>query len=88
MKSASGKRPADEADGPGKETIRPQQRCLGKSRRSELKNSAKCCQAISHICTFTLKLATICECDPKFTNVDDNFPEIPNFYGHLRIKIS
>ena len=32
MKSASGKRPPDEAHGPGKEAIRPQQRCLGKSR--------------------------------------------------------
>ena len=33
MKSASGKRPPDEAHGPGKEAIRPQQRCLGKSRK-------------------------------------------------------
>ena len=30
MKSASGKRPPDEAHGPGKEAIRPQQRGLGK----------------------------------------------------------
>ena len=29
MKSASGKRPPDEAHGPGKEAIRPQQLCLG-----------------------------------------------------------
>ena len=33
MKSASGKRPPDEAHGPGKEAIRPQQRCLAKSRK-------------------------------------------------------
>ena len=33
MKSASGKRPPDEAHGPGKDAIRPQQRCLGKSRK-------------------------------------------------------
>ena len=33
MKSASGKRPPDEAHGPGKEAIRPQQRCLGKARK-------------------------------------------------------
>ena len=33
MKNASGKRPPDEAHGPGKEAIRPQQRCLGKSRK-------------------------------------------------------
>ena len=33
MKSASGKRPPDEAHGPGKEAIRPQQRLLGKSRK-------------------------------------------------------
>ena len=33
MKSAAGKRPPDEAHGPGKEAIRPQQRCLGKSRK-------------------------------------------------------
>ena len=32
MKSASGKRPPDEAQGPGKEAIRPQQLCLGESR--------------------------------------------------------
>ena len=32
MKSASGKRFPDEAHGPGKEAIRPQQRCLGKQR--------------------------------------------------------
>ena len=30
MKSASRKRPPDEAHGPGEEAIRPQQRCLGK----------------------------------------------------------
>ena len=29
MKSAAGKRPPDEAHGPGKEAIRPQQLCLG-----------------------------------------------------------
>ena len=33
MKSASGKRPPDEAHGSGKEAIRPQQRCLGKPRK-------------------------------------------------------
>ena len=33
MKSASGKRPPDEAHGPGKEAIRPQQLCLGESRK-------------------------------------------------------
>ena len=33
MKSASGKRPPDEAHGPGKEAIRLQQRCLGKPRK-------------------------------------------------------
>ena len=33
MKSASGKRPPDEAHGPGKEAIRPQQRGLGKQRK-------------------------------------------------------
>ena len=33
MKSAAGKRPPDEAHGPGKEAIRPQQRCLAKSRK-------------------------------------------------------
>ena len=32
MKNASDKRPPDEAHGPGKEAIRLQQRCLGKSR--------------------------------------------------------
>ena len=32
-KSASGKRPPGEAHGPGTEAIRPQQRCLGKSRK-------------------------------------------------------
>ena len=31
MKSASGMHPPDEAHGNGEETIRPQQRCLGKS---------------------------------------------------------
>ena len=29
MKSASGKRPPDDAHGPGKEAIRPQKLCLG-----------------------------------------------------------
>ena len=33
MKSATGKRPPDEAHGPGKEAIRPHQRCLRKSRK-------------------------------------------------------
>ena len=33
MNSASGKRPPDEAHGPGKEGIRPQQLCLGESRK-------------------------------------------------------
>ena len=33
MKSASGKRPPDEAHGPGKEAIRPQQRGLGGSEK-------------------------------------------------------
>ena len=33
MKSASGKRPPDEAHGPGKEAIRLQQRGLGKQRK-------------------------------------------------------
>ena len=33
MKGAAGKRPPDEAHGPGKEAIRPQQRCLGKARK-------------------------------------------------------
>ena len=33
MKSASGKRPPDEAHGPGKEAIRPQQRGLGRARK-------------------------------------------------------
>ena len=33
MKSASGKRPPDEAHGPGKEAIRQQQLCLGESRK-------------------------------------------------------
>ena len=39
MKSATGKRPPDEAHGPGKEAIRPQQRGLGKYL-SAFKNSA------------------------------------------------
>ena len=33
MNSASGKRPPDEAHGPGKEAIGPQQLCLGESRK-------------------------------------------------------
>ena len=33
MKSASGKRPPDEAHGSGKEAIRPQQRGLGRERK-------------------------------------------------------
>ena len=33
MKSAAGKRPPDEAHGPGKEAIKPQQLCLGESRK-------------------------------------------------------
>ena len=33
MESASGKRAPDEAHGPRKEAIRPQQLCLGKSRK-------------------------------------------------------
>ena len=33
MKSAAGKRPADEAHGPGKEAIKPQQLCLGEPRK-------------------------------------------------------
>ena len=33
MKSASGKRPPDEAHGPGEETIRPQQCSEGKQRK-------------------------------------------------------
>ena len=33
MKSAAGKRPPDEAHGPGKEAIRPRQLCLGESRK-------------------------------------------------------
>ena len=33
MKSVSGKRPPDEAHGPGKEAIRPQQLCLRESRK-------------------------------------------------------
>ena len=40
MKSASGKRPPDEAHGPGIEAIRPQQRCLGKSRKESAR--ARC----------------------------------------------
>ena len=57
MKSASGKRPPDEAHVPGKEAIRPQQRCLGKSRfwhRSAFKNMAKVRQTFSHVCSFIL----------------------------------
>ena len=33
MKSAAGKRPPDEAHGPGNEAIRPRQLCLGESRK-------------------------------------------------------
>ena len=33
MKSAAGKRPPDEAHGPGKEATRPRQLCLEKSRK-------------------------------------------------------
>ena len=33
MKSAAGKRPPDEAHGPGKEAIRSRQLCLGESRK-------------------------------------------------------
>ena len=32
MKSAAGKRPPDEENGPGKEAIRPRQLCLGESK--------------------------------------------------------
>ena len=51
MKSASGKRPPDEAHGPGKEAIRPQQRCLGKSRKEGAQCTlARCSNSGSRNC--------------------------------------
>ena len=51
MKSASGKRPPDEAHGPGEETIRPQQ-CSEAERSSEKKvHNARWADSASRGCT-------------------------------------
>ena len=57
MRSASVKRPPDGAHCPGKEAIRPQQRCL--RHRSAFKNAAKCRQTFSHFHSFIFNISLI-----------------------------
>ena len=92
MKSASGKRPPHEAHGPGKEAIRPQQRCLGKSRkegahellhRKAFNNSAKFRQTFSHSCSSVLNILFIFAITwhgVNFANVDDFVWIFSNLY--------
>ena len=62
MKSASGKRPPDEAHGPGKEAIGPQQRGLGKSRKEGAHRSAFKIRlnGVKHFRNFAVVLAKLC----------------------------
>ena len=78
-KNASGKRPPDEAHGPGDETIRPQRSSVAWRSSSAPKNSTKFRQTFLHLCSFILKIVFIsCNSGPKFTDFDD-FPEFQQF---------
>ena len=51
MKSASGKRPPDEAHGPGDETIRPQRSSEAESSSEKKVHNARCSDSASRGCT-------------------------------------
>ena len=51
MKSASGKRPPDEAHGPGEETIRPQQSSVAWRSSNTKVHKAGCADSASKGCT-------------------------------------
>ena len=86
MKSASGKRPPDEAHGPGKEAIRARQLCLGESRKEgaplRIQKSAKFHQTFSYVCSnifqqnITYLLRQIGDIGNKILSKNFKFPEI------------
>ena len=80
MKSSSGKRPPDEAHGPGKEAIRP-------LHPSEFENSATFRQTFSHFCSFGFKISRMFyNCCPNFNNFDEKCLEIHDFYGDENLR--
>ena len=76
MKNASGKRPPDEAHGPGEETIRPQQCSEAWGSREKKVHKARCSNSASRDCADS-KDGSLC--------TDPNSKFQLKFVKHVRI---
>ena len=74
-KNASGKRPPDEADGLGEETIGPQQSSEAERSSEEKVHNARCADSASRGCTESKKNACDAKHVPRWCNKDSALQE-------------